>query len=93
MLRVSEVLKRIIWDDKYFKKEEVILGILERDGSIKYLEFSEYDLKEGWLWKNGFPKIPLHRVVEIRRKDGKIIWKNPKYLERKISQTEREEHR
>lgn len=89
---VSEVLNRILWDNKYFKKKEIILGILERNGRIRYLEFSEYDLKDGWLWKDGFPKIPLHRIIEVRTKDGKIIWKNPRYPGRKILQTEREEH-
>lgn len=91
-MKQLEILNRIIWDEKYFKREEILLGILERDGKINYIEFQKYELKEGWLWKEGLPQIPLHRVVEIKTKDGRIVWRSPKYPGRRKLQIEHEEH-
>ncbi len=80
----KKIIDRILWDENYFKKGEILLGILERDGKVRYLELKDFEVKEGWLWKEGVPQIPLHRIVEIRTKDGRIIWRSSKFPGRSI---------
>ncbi len=90
-MRQKEILNRVIWDPNYYEKSEILLGILDKSG-IKYLEFEEYEVREGWLWKDNIPQYPLYRIVEIRTKDGKVLWRNPRYPGRNKSQTGHEEH-
>ncbi len=73
---IRETLNRIKWHEK---PDRYIIRILHRslDGEIGFIEIRASDIDEigSWYIRLGGTIIPFHRIVEIRRTNGEIVWR------------------
>ena len=73
---IREVLNRIKW---FENPEEYIVTILHRsvDGEIGSIEIKASNIVEvgSWYIRLSDRIIPFHRILEIRKVDGGIVWR------------------
>ncbi|ENN96746.1 hypothetical protein J422_00476 [Methanocaldococcus villosus KIN24-T80] len=72
---LKDIINKILWHPKY-KREDYYLIILHRGekDNKKIIPMDKIKLEGGYIIYND-TYIPLHRVLEIRKKNGELIYK------------------
>jgi len=80
---IEEWLRRIVWGG--FKDEYVVYIRFRREDGVEELypipATHITDLRHGYMYVHGEP-IPLHRVVEIRDKNGVVVYRRRGFKEK-----------